>query len=350
MCSVDVVIPNYQYAHYLRACVASIIAQNIPDLRILIIDNASTDNSVETAQELMREDSRIKLIVHPRNLGPHASFNEGLDWAEAYYFMIMCVDDLAAPGAFARSIAIMERWPNVGLAHGTAIRIHGEAPFTGTVPAAHDASWRIWGGRTALRRILRCGVMPMMCCTTLHRTEVHKRAGYYRSSIPHTDDFELWLRVATLADIASTDAVHGIMRFHRGAMSSFLASDVLQDFLIYEEAYASFFEHEGGQLSDAEYLKRMASRGIASRAYWSGLAHLVRGRGDEARALFKYVHQRHPTMAIIPPFDYLLMREGVCSRLWWSLREAGRRLSPSQARFALRSCSRLSSIDDTHAS
>lgn len=326
MPSVDVVIPNYQYAHYLRGCVASILAQDVPDLRVLIIDNASTDNSVEVAQELVRADSRVQLVTHARNIGPHASFNEGLDWAEADYFTIMCVDDLAAPGAFARSIAVMERWPDVGLAHGTALRIHGEAPFTGTVPVAGPAGWRIENGRAALRRYFRNGFMPMLCCTTLHRTQVHKRAGYYRASVPHTDDFELWLRVAALADIASTDAIHGIIRFHRNALSSFVCEDVAQDFYLYEEAFASFFGHEGAALPDAGPLRRMAARGLAARAYWSGLSHRARGRRNQAKALLGYVRQRQPAMLLAPPLDYLLLREGALSRLGSGLKELGRRL------------------------
>ena len=88
MPSIDVVIPNYQYGRYLPGCVASILAQGIPDTRILIIDNASTDNSVEVAQEIARQDARVELVVRSTNLGPHASFNEGLDWARARYFMM----------------------------------------------------------------------------------------------------------------------------------------------------------------------------------------------------------------------------------------------------------------------
>ena len=61
MPSIDVVIPNYQYGRYLPGCVASILAQGIPDTRILIIDNASTDNSVEVAQEIARQDARVEL-------------------------------------------------------------------------------------------------------------------------------------------------------------------------------------------------------------------------------------------------------------------------------------------------
>lgn len=56
MASVDVIIPNYEYGRFLRDCVTSVLRQNIEALRVLIIDNASTDDSVEVARALARED------------------------------------------------------------------------------------------------------------------------------------------------------------------------------------------------------------------------------------------------------------------------------------------------------
>ena len=99
MSSVDIAIPCYQYGRYLRDCVASVLSQDIDDLRILIIDNASTDNSVAIARQLAAEDARVSLLARSQNLGPHASFNAGVDWAAARYFMVLCADDLLAPAA-----------------------------------------------------------------------------------------------------------------------------------------------------------------------------------------------------------------------------------------------------------
>ena len=109
--SVDVVIPCYQYGRFLRDCVTSVLTQGIQNLRVLIIDNASTDDSVEVAQQLAGEDRRVEVVAHRRNLGPHASFNEGIDWAKSHYFMILCADDLLAPSCLPRAVSIMEQHP-----------------------------------------------------------------------------------------------------------------------------------------------------------------------------------------------------------------------------------------------
>src|SRR5262245_5768644 len=103
MVSVDVAIPNYNYGRYLRGCVESVLSQDIEALRVLIIDNASTDNSAEIARELARSDPRVEIRIREKNLGPHASFNEAVDWAAGDYFLILCSDDAVTPGSLRRA-------------------------------------------------------------------------------------------------------------------------------------------------------------------------------------------------------------------------------------------------------
>src|SRR5688572_10559486 len=98
MPSVDIAVPCFQHGRFLRDCVESALNQGVEQIRVVVIDNASTDDSVAIARQLGREDSRVELIAHPKNLGPHASFNEGVDWATADYFMVLCADDLLTPG------------------------------------------------------------------------------------------------------------------------------------------------------------------------------------------------------------------------------------------------------------
>src|SRR5262245_45110968 len=107
MTSVDVAIPNYNYGRYLRGCAESVLSQDIETLRVLIIDNASTDNSAEVARELARADPRVEIRIREKNLGAHASFNEAVEWAAADYFLILCSDDTLAPGSLRRASTFM---------------------------------------------------------------------------------------------------------------------------------------------------------------------------------------------------------------------------------------------------
>ena len=121
MSSIDVIIPCYRYGHFLRDCVQTVLMQSEVTVRVLIIDDASPDNTAEVSQELAREDSRVNVLKHASNRGHIATFNEGIAWAAADYMMLLSADDCLLPGALARSARLMDDHPSVGLVFGRAI-------------------------------------------------------------------------------------------------------------------------------------------------------------------------------------------------------------------------------------
>lgn len=328
--AVDVAIPSYQYGRYLRTCVESVLSQDVA-VRVLIIDNASTDNSVEVAEQLAADDSRVEVLARPRNLGPHASFNEGVDWASAPYFMILCADDYLVPGALGRAVAIMEEHPSVGLAYGRAKPLFEDGPSAPGLRTDRPARWTVERGEVVLRRFCRTTACPILNCATVVRTEVQREVGHYRPSLPHTDDLELWMRFACRADVARTDAVQGIVRVHRHALSSPVRDRNVLALGYIKDAFDSFFAHEGAVLTEAERLRRTATRSLAGRAYWSGLSHLVRGDVAEGQALRRVARELDPWTRFIPPLDSLVQRGDAWKRVRWLAQQLGRRRPMARA-------------------
>src|ERR1700755_3050400 len=118
MASVGIAIPCYNYGRYLRECVASVLSQGVADVRILIVDNASTDDSADIARAIAAEEPRVEVLAREENMGPHASFNAGVDWASADYFMVLCADDLLAPGCLANAVSVMEADKGIAFTYG----------------------------------------------------------------------------------------------------------------------------------------------------------------------------------------------------------------------------------------
>src|SRR4051812_40163057 len=88
MSSVDVFIPCYKYAHYLRGCVESVLKQQGVDLRVLILDDCSPDDTPEIARQLMREDPRVAYYRNPSNRGHIETYNIGIDWCAGDYCLL----------------------------------------------------------------------------------------------------------------------------------------------------------------------------------------------------------------------------------------------------------------------
>jgi glycosyltransferase involved in cell wall biosynthesis len=318
---VDVIIPSYQYGRFLRDCVTSILTQPYRDVRVLIVDNASTDDSVEVAQQLVAEDGRVELVARRRNLGLHASLNEGIDWASSTYFMVMCADDFLVPGCFAPTVSFLEQHPDIGFAFGRPayLRPNDPTPVTGVSP--EEMRWRIVRGGDLIERFCREGVNHVTGSGVMVRTVVQKLAGYYRPELSHTTDFEMWMRLACLGAVARTEAHLVVLRLHRLAKkavacgSSYTCQRPPAMPWLDEDAFECFFANEGGLLTDAARLRRLAKRGLAERAYWAALADLCRGQPGASKALFKFALRRRPSIGILPPVSYLFRRHNSAERI-----------------------------------
>lgn len=323
MASVDVAVPCYQYGRYLRGCVTSVLRQEIQDLRVLIIDNASTDDSVEVARQLAAEDRRVAVVAHPTNLGQHASFNEAIDWASSDYFMILCADDVLAPGCLSRAVSFMEQRPDIIFTYGSTLFVPTSDPIPAIDHRAQDAQWRILPGRVILERFCRTG-QGLTGPLVLVRTSAQKQAGYYRSELAHMDDFEMWMRLACLGNAAETDAVQAIIRTNPTVRRAALANALMWDFEC-EAAFEIFFAREGASAPEAKGLHEIARRNLAERAYWGGVANLLRGHGRLGLGLLRFAFMRRPRTMVVPPIGHLIRREDAISKITQVFSEAALR-------------------------
>jgi glycosyltransferase involved in cell wall biosynthesis len=101
----------------LNSCVTSAISQEGVDVNVLIIDDCSSDNSIDICRELKSADQRISFIDHEVNRGRIATYNEGLMLASSDYLVLLSADDLLTPGALRRATDLTDRNPSVGLVY-----------------------------------------------------------------------------------------------------------------------------------------------------------------------------------------------------------------------------------------
>lgn len=313
MASVDVAIPCYQYGRFLRECVASVLNQDV-DVRVLIIDNASTDDTLEVAMRLAVEDSRVAVQAHRTNLGPHAAYNAGIAWASADYFLVLDADDLLAPGCLSRAVAIMESDRGISFTHGAEIRFHGGEPHH--EDRSPVGNWQVSSGAEFIETICHTPVNHVGAPTVVRRTATQKRIGGYRPELPYSDDLEMWLRLATVGRVASTTSVQAYRRVHPSQMSEqFRVANQVRDFREREAAFASFFAHEGRTIPQAARLLETAKQGLGEHAYWSAISHICRGHWRSGAQLFDYSRTRRPRRGYLPPLGWLLRMERPLNRI-----------------------------------
>lgn len=105
--TISVVIPVYNVASYLPACLDSVLAQSYRDLEILLVDDGSTDGSGRLCDEYAARDSRIR-VTHQKNGGAAAAKNTALSLASGEYLSFVDSDDYLEPGAYAHMVELLE--------------------------------------------------------------------------------------------------------------------------------------------------------------------------------------------------------------------------------------------------
>lgn len=314
--TVDVVIPCYNYARFLRACVKSVLDQPGVDVRVLIIDDTSTDETPEVVAELTR-DPRVEGRRHEVNQGHIATYNEGLlEWAKADYTVLLSADDLLAPGALARAAEVFEANPNVGMVYGRVVYYtdHDNLPSVIAPPAGRT----VWSGVDWIEARCRTGQNVLSSPEAVVRTSVQQAVGGYRPDLPHAGDLEMWLRIAAVSDIGYVRGKPAAYyRVHQQSMMRTQFSSLFADLEQRQAVFERFFaEHPDLPAR----LRALADRSIAKDALWRAVRAYDRDRLDEIPVdeLEAFARRVFPDAARLPEYRALRRRRAVgprvCSR------------------------------------
>lgn len=107
MAKVSVIVPVYNGEQHLRECLDSIVGQTLEDIEIILVDDGSTDGTVEILEEYAKEDNRIT-ILHQQNLYAGVARNAGMKIANGKYLIFWDADDYFQPEALEHMYGIME--------------------------------------------------------------------------------------------------------------------------------------------------------------------------------------------------------------------------------------------------
>ena len=285
---VDVFVPCYNYGRYLDQCIASILAQKGVDVRILIIDDASSDETPAIGRRLATLDSRVEFIRHNRNQGHIATYNEGIHWASAKYWLLLSADDALAPGALERVVRIMDGHHEVGMVYG-AVRIILEDDDPAEFKESSSvADYTIWPGEQFFRSGLEKFLNPVPHVAVV-RTATQRQVGGYRIEFPHNCDFEMWMRFAAHGPVAFLPTVQTYYRRHVSNMSH------SYPLLIELPDRARTLKHVSASVAtrfpEAESWLRAGFRQLTEQVYGCAGNAFDRGQMGEVRAWLDFANE-----------------------------------------------------------
>jgi glycosyltransferase involved in cell wall biosynthesis len=310
----DVIVPCYNYGRYLRQCTMSVLQEARLSLRILIIDDASTDGGADEARQLAAEDDRIEVKVHATNKGHIATYNEGIDWVRQDYMLLLSADDMVAPGALMRAVQLMEAQPDIAFIFGHAVRFQAEDELPdgwreGREDAGPHLGAHIAQGWDFISRLCHSSMNPVETATAVVRSAVQKRVGGYAAELPHSADLEMWLRCARHGHVAEIGAVQAFVRLHGANMRNGYCGDYdLGDYLQRRDAFLSFFD-QGSDGPARSVLRSTALETLARNLLWSASRAIEEGRDcSESLTLALDIH---PEVRRTPQYRRLMIKRGL---------------------------------------
>jgi glycosyltransferase involved in cell wall biosynthesis len=132
---ISVVLPNYNHARLLPRALEALAAQSRAAAEVLLIDDASTDNSVEVATAFLPRLAGLRILRQPRNGGVVAALQRGLAEAKGEYVYLAASDDESRPALFARAAGALDAQPGAAIAAGEALLIGPHGQRAGLRPA-----------------------------------------------------------------------------------------------------------------------------------------------------------------------------------------------------------------------
>ena len=213
---VSIVMPVYNGEVHLEAAVRSVLGQTVSDVELIVVDDGSSDRSVETVERLASDDRRIRVDRLPTNQGHHVASNRALELASGKYIMRHDQDDILMPDWVSHSVEYLASHPEIGLLSGSYRYLEGAtAGPLHTPPRDHTA---IRANLIFRNVICHPGVVVRADLRSTGELEYHDFAG--------PQDYDLWVRLFSVARGVTLPNQAVLYRRHATSMSAAFESEM----------------------------------------------------------------------------------------------------------------------------
>ena len=199
MPQVSVCIPVYNPGPFLKAAIDSVLAQSFDDFELLIVDDASTQPV--TALVTSYNDARLHFVQNMSNLGLVGNWNRCIELAAGEYITIFHQDDEMCRENLADKVAVLDRYPEVGIVYSDIVRVDEFSRVIGNHYIEQPNQDLIMSGTELYKMVAQTG-NPVACPTVVVRRKCYTNVGMFDAHLPFATDLEMWLRIARIYSVA----------------------------------------------------------------------------------------------------------------------------------------------------
>jgi GT2 family glycosyltransferase len=286
-----VVIPAYNAGRFIAGAIGSVLRQTIDDFEIVVVDDGSTDDTLERVATFA-SDTRIRLARQEQR-GPSAARNRGIELARGELVSMLDADDLWLPQYLEQMRRAFERDPDAGFAYTDAWVLNDEGKVRRKTAMAYQQP-PAEPPRDPRLLMLELARRNFVYTAATVKRSVLTEVGGYDERFRHGEDLELWLRIASNGyRAARAEGILAIHRDHSGSLTSDTEGMLTRAVSLYETIASEHRDADvraiatGQAAALSRLLERHRDRSIVGAAWRLALrtrARLLAGRRwlDEA--------------------------------------------------------------------
>jgi glycosyltransferase involved in cell wall biosynthesis len=226
---VSVCIPVFNCEAYIGEAIESVLAQTYKDHELVIIDDRSTDRTLEVVRKY--SDPRIRLIRNEKNLGHKGNWNKALEEASGKYVKILPHDDMIYPQCLEKQVAVFETRMTDGLALVSCARNIINRNGVRLMKRSFGKHEGYLNGREAIRKSIRAGTNLIgEPGAVLMRNDLAKEIGSFDDIDFYCIDLDYWCRMLLHGGIHIIPEPLAAFRVAAGSASLRIASSQSRDF------------------------------------------------------------------------------------------------------------------------
>ena len=219
---VTFIVPCYKLAHLLPDCLNSILGQSFENFEVLIMDDASPDNTPEVAASF--QDPRVIHIRNASNLGHLRNYNKGISLSRGEYVWLISADDyLRRSYVLDRYVKFLDEHPEVGYVFCPGVKVRAGQEVNALDYSFHGKGDTIFSGRRFLSRLVRENTI--VAASGCVRRVCYDKISVFPLDMPWGGDWYLWAIFAFYFDVGYLSEPMVCYREHELSMTNKLMSE-----------------------------------------------------------------------------------------------------------------------------
>jgi glycosyltransferase involved in cell wall biosynthesis len=210
--NVTILMCCYNAESTVALSISSVLKQSFNNFQFIIIDDASTDTTLEILQSFEKEDKRISIYSNDKNIGLTRSLNRGLKYCSGTYIARIDADDIWHKDKLAKQIKYLEAHPNCALLGTAYQRIDVNGAYLG------EATIAVFNSDNLIRNTIT-KFNPFFHSSVVFKRDACLQLGGYDESYRYAQDYNLWVRFIAKYSVANLPQILAFQRITQDNIS-----------------------------------------------------------------------------------------------------------------------------------